>query len=119
MSFIEITYSDLYDLIFKFESNKFSNQLKTPQCNFVIVNKSSYQGSYGGIFHKDHMNSFTHPFIYDFIDPYYIIVWWQIPCTKVGDLSLTKNEQAVVTPSMYQQMRKSSIYEPIKSSYYH
>lgn len=118
MSFVEIQYSDLYDLIYKFENKNFSNQLKTPDCNFVIVNKSSYQGSYGGIYHKDQINFFKHPFIYDFIDPIYIIVWWQIPCANVGDLSLTKNEQAVVTPSMYQQMRKSSTYQPIKSSYH-
>ena len=119
MSFVEIQYTDLYDLINKFENSNFSNQIKTPQCNFVIVNKSSYQGCYGGIFHKDQMKSFKQPFIYDFINPNYIIVWWQIPCTEVGDLSLTKNEGAVVTHSMYYQMKKASIYKPIKSSYHH
>lgn len=117
MTFIKLDYTDVYDLIRKFQSLDFSNVYHEPQSNFVIVNKSSYQGSYGGIYHTEEIKTFTRPFLYDFINSGYVIVWWQIPCASFGDLSLSKRNFVVVTTKMYSEMKKAIIYKPVKSSY--
>lgn len=118
MSFLYIEYSDLYDLIFKFQDGDFSNEYRSPKSNFVMVLRSSYQGSYGGIYHTKEITTFKRPFFHDFINSSYCIVWWQVPCKDMGDLSLTKNNYALVTPNMYFQMKMNNIYESPKSSYY-
>lgn len=118
MTFVKINYTDLYDLICKFQNTDFSNVFHNKNSNFVIVNKTSYQGSYGGIYHKTELETFTHPFIYGSINSSYVLVWWQISCSSFGDLSLSKSSFAVVTPDMYSKMKKSNIYKAAKSSYY-
>lgn len=117
MSYINIQYTDLYTLICKFQNGDFSNEVRTLDSNFVIVNRLSYEGSYGGIYHTEELNTFTQPFIFDFINPRYVIVWWRVPVEKHGDLSLTKKSFAVVTPAMYLLMKKAILYPTTKSSY--
>lgn len=118
MSFIQIDYDDLYDLIFKFQNGDFSNEFRSSKSNFVIILRGSYQGSYGGIYHTKEIKTFKRPFFYNLINSSYCIVWWQVPCKDVGDLSLTKDNYALVTPNMYFQMKKANIYDSPKSSYY-
>lgn len=118
MSYINIQYNNLYDLIYKFQTKDFTNEAPSPQSNFVIVNRLSYDGSYGGIYHKEEIKTFTCPFIFGTINSGYVIVWWQLPCANYGDLSLTKKSFALVTPDMYLHMKKSIVYQTIKSSYY-
>lgn len=118
MTYVKIPYTDLYELIVYFQKNDFSNELHHPYSNFVIVSRPCFMGSYGGIYHSNELKTFKRPFIYDYINPSFILVWWKTQCSDYGDLSLTKNQFALVTPKMYKQMTKAITYKPVKSSYY-
>lgn len=121
MSFIQIEYDNIVDLISKFQTFDFNNQLKNESCNFVIISEDSYMGCYGGIFSQEILklfNSKNIPFIYDMLTPSLCIIWWEGFCQSRGDLSLCKNGFVLVTLNMYRKLKKKTVYKKIKSSYF-
>ena len=121
MSFIQITYDNIFDLITKFNKINFHNQIVNETYNFVIISENLYMGSYGGIFSSEMLNVFNSrdiPFIYDLLTPNLILVWWEGFCDNRGDLSLCRDGFVLVTKDMFRKMKRKVSFKKIKSSYF-
>lgn len=121
MSFIKINYKNISDLIHQFRTINFNYHIKNETCNFVALNKNLYYGCYGGIFSQEMLKVFENrniSFIYDIITPNLCLIWWNGHYDNKGDMSLCKDDLALVTVNMYQNIKMKKKFKKSKTSYF-
>jgi hypothetical protein len=125
MSFVHVPYDNVRQLVDRFQSRDFLNEIVSDTSNFVLVDPHLYYGSYGGLFYDDVLKDVKHlPFQSSSIGHGVSIVWWSLPTAPfVGDIGLTHRQRYVaVTPELFQRMKLNTIHptrnDKTGSSYY-
>lgn len=121
MSYVHVPYDSIGSLVQEFQCRDFATDTSGGDFNFVLVDPSSYHGTYGGLVLDSALEKHCRgSFLSSGIGYGMSVVWWLTEPEFCGDPALTyEGKYVAVTPQIFRSMTpRTKLCKPGRSSYY-